>query len=318
MPGFKQIIPLHLGSTPLGKFVGHPLGVRSGTLLITETRDADTQTEIPAIGNTMVIPNAAYDTAKKLLPVGVTQLQTSPKFEITKDTTLDEARFERTANGGIHGIIRQGPTGIAAGHGGKLVIPDPILEYIRARPNNRFGIGLWGRVTRMAIVPTVDPGKFPPQTQHFSIGRSSNKKNDIFTVSQDNTLTTMYPPGSFPTPGNYEFQGQEGTQQLGTWTPSFSTKWHGDAQPSVDTVAGGFWWGSVGGNANNNPVMSKCFSSMVFYGLIIEDLTVSNITTAKFVEDFQKETDKHFGVGGSFHGDTFSDPNDVFPNTTTA
>lgn len=312
MPGFKQIIPLHLGSTPLGKFVSHPLATRPGTLLITETQDSESQTQLPAIGSKMVIPNAAFGTAKKLLPEGVSQLQASPQFEIAQGTTSDEARFERTAKGGIHGIMRQGTSGVTAGHGAKLVIPDSILEYIRSKPNNRFGIGLWGRVTRKAILPTVASGN-PPQAQHFSIGRSTNKTGAIFNVSQDNTLVTMYPPGTYPVPGNYEYQGQEGTQQVGVWTPSFSTKWNGETQPSVNTVAGGFWWGSVGGNANNNPLMLNCFPSMVFYGLFIEDLTVSNITTAKFVEDFEKETAKSFAVGGRFYGDTYSDPAVVFP-----
>lgn len=312
MPGYKQVIPLRLESTPLGKFVSHPLATRPGTLLISEAQDTDSLTNIPAIGNSMLLPNAAYTTAKKLLPAGTSQEQASVRFEVTAGTTNSEVRFERTLKGGIHGIPTQSGAGVAPGHGAKLGIPDSILEYIRAHPNNRFGFGFWGRVTRKPSVPVSATGN-PPQPQHFAIGRSSSKGLPVFSVSQADTLTTLYPPGSWPVPGNYEAQGGESVNQVGLWTPSYSTKWNGELQPTVKTVEGGFWWGAVGGNANNAPAMATCFASLVFYGMFIEDLTVSNITTTKFVEDFEKETNKNFSAGGRFYGDTYSDPAVAMP-----
>lgn len=307
MPGFKQIIPLSLGSTPLGKFISHPMATRAGSLLITEAQDTDSQTLIPALGEKMVISNAAYSSAKHLLAPGTSQEQASPYFELRPGTTSSEIKFERTAKGGIHGIPKQTGTGVLPGHGGRINIPDSILEYIRAHPNNRFAFGFWGRITQKPLVPVVESGS-PPQPQTFAIGRARNKTSDIFYVSQDVTLTTIYPPGVWPVPGNYESAGGESTNQVGVWTPSYSTKWHGEVQSSVDTVGGGFWWGAVGGNANNQPSMAACFPSIIFYGMIIEDLTVSNITTAKFVEEFDRETAKNYGVGGRFHNDTYTAP----------
>jgi len=202
---------------------------------------------------------------------------------------------ERTARGGIHGIITQGG-GQTDSRGYMVSAPAAVREHVRLNPTRGFYASIWTRITRRGLANGAPQSSFHLATTtgnyHFffqggepsgpfsppaSLGRFSD------VVGNDHGAAPAVPYNRFAALG---FAQSSGT---GTGT--------GRELEAVVGTAGA--WGSL--NYNKAP-------SRIIYRAYVEDLTASGRTFAAVQALDFALYQAAFAPGGKFHGDTYTDP----------
>lgn len=299
-----------------------------GSLLLAEAaHSADPWTEGVVPADSTLMPNIAWQEALEALGSGV-EADVKPTFKKTVNFTGSLAKAERSAKGGLHGILTQ-----SAYTSGdvymSLMLPTALLDYIVANSGNNTGhdwyTSVWGRITRATLPGTIDGT--------YINGVTASRADVLMAIlrSASGTPTGMvematgtgqnYPSSSRLIGGVIEGGG-------GSYNPSPTQ----GASAAVATLAPtGPYFQAVAGKTNETMVAANYtngrktlmwhgvasdsytvdsnllnrWKSWVWYRTYIEDLTVSGRSWST-VEALDKALyDQHVKTaGGRYYGDT--------------
>lgn len=249
---------------------------------------------VPDVSHT--IPNVLSNKAAGILSVS----ESSTDFFV-KSRTADSSIWlcERTAKGGIHGLITQSG-GQSSSLQYILAASRDIRDYLLATMSSHaFYFSLWTRVTRIGLgeglTAPQSPFHFALETNNFLFhmaggcaSAGSTKPN--FLASKDipttNDFNTSGPAAPFARFASLAVQGYAGTGPT-----NFR---------DVSIIAGtGEAWDAFNFN--------KC-ASRIIYRAYAEDLTVSGRSYSEVEAIDYALWQAAFGPGGKFHGDTYTDP----------
>ena len=238
------------------------------------------------------IPNVLANKAAALL--GVPE---SAVGLVAAGVTVNSAywKSERTAKGGVHGIITQA--------GGQVGSPRYLIratvairDYVVANPAHKYYVSIWSRVTRQSLKPSSQ------SPMHF-IGASTANGLFNFESGLPSPLSGATVLGRKPDPlvgdlpaqplavpynrfGSIAVQGFTGSGVL--------------ANSNISMIVGtaDAW---EGGTVNQAP-------SRIIYRGYMEDLTASGRDYAEVEAIDYAMFKEAFGVGGKFYGDTYTNP----------
>lgn len=256
--------------------VGSPLGAFSG---------------IPVNGGS--VPNILAPIARGI--IGAASSATLTGAVATTGNLAGQFLVERSAKGGVHGIISQ--TAQVASCNMIFSLPSEIRDYIYSkRVTNSFYISSWSKITRATL-------SSPAPQSHFDFAASTTN------------LLFITPAGPFnPEPGaiglGRKISPAASDTAVSTPVDRFvSGGVHGvtgagpNATDSVRFGLGTFGpWASF--NTNKAP-------SRIEYRFYVEDLTVSGRTYAEVEALDFALFQEAFAVGGKFYGDTYTAPSDL-------
>jgi hypothetical protein len=234
---------------------------------------------VPANG--VALPNIAADEAAAL---GIADPGVGAVVGLGAGLT-----FERTAKGGLHGIVPQA-VAPAVGAYMSLNMSPGLKAYILANPAHSYFLSLRSRTTRLTASGT--------NSLAYSLVRS---------VANSTLISLLH-------------SASNGTGVLGRRNAAVTntdpvlrniansngviTGYAADASASLAT------WGRIG-PFNSGVADAQRLPSWIFYQAYLEDLTVSGRTYAQ-VDALDAELfGRDFGVGGKFYGDTFTSPSTV-------
>lgn len=244
-------------------------------------------TGVPATGDT--VPNVAWKEAAALIGAGT---EASLKARVTSSGNVaNEFKLERTAKGGLHGIISQ--VAQTAGRSFSLAVAAAIRDYVYAnRVEHSFYFSMWHRVTRLSTASSVMQSTFHyiGATAATSLFYAPNSA--IYTdngAAKIGARTTAQDTQGVAGSERFANGGIHGITSTGPLPGN-------DIQLMIGT-------GSVWNSFNVNKGASR-----VLYRVYIEDLTVSGRTYAEADAQDYALYQAAFGVGGRFNGDTYTAP----------
>lgn len=251
---------------------GHSLGAFSG---------------LPALAAT--VPNIAWQKAAALLGSG-TAASLAATVSLNA-TVAGQMVVERTAKGGIHGIISQAaqasePLGYA------LNLPDAVRAYVAANYARGIYVSLWSLLTRKAI------GDNPAPQSNFHHANNTSNYGFLMQGGRANPSGTTR---VVPTLDDRDVSA--GSVPLNRYT-SLATSAVSGTGPAANPIRLGV--GSFDGwaySATRNKQASK-----IIYRAYIEDLTASGRTWAQADAIDYALYQAAFAVGGKFYGDTYTAP----------
>lgn len=234
------------------------------------------------------LPSANGATLPNVLGKFATALA-GPGTDVTqvaiKGWTGGEGLLERTAKGGIHGIIS--PTVATTATNFNLSLTDAAEAYVLANPTHKFYISTWRRDTKLdSPAGTTVQWYFT-----HSIGAGGNYLNygrtdTIIGGTVRSTSRTLAPVIS-----------------SGTWD-----KWTGGAPTQVNQLSTVMFPFGQNSFAYDSTIVRRS-GARVYYRAYVEDLTVSG-RTAEQVDaiDYALFSKEVLTPGGRYYGDTFTDP----------
>lgn len=239
------------------------------------------------------IPNVLANFAAEVVGANEADLHHVVNVSHTDDSSFKK---ERTAKGGIHGILTQAGGQTANRH--FLIRADyAIRDYILANLANHYYISFWQTVTRPALETTA------PQSPFHFVNGSSSTSNYLF----HNTWGTPS-----PSEGSAVYLGRRVSPDYDDYntpvdTPRFAAVGVSGptGNPPTDTNNIELGVGTFGawGGFNFNEGASR-----ILYRAYIEDLTVSGRTYAEVEAIDYALFQEAFAEGGKFYGDTYTDP----------
>lgn len=178
-------------------------------------------------------------------------------------------RFERTAKGGLHGIVSQVTK---TSQNAKIQLPAAVGNYLTTKPARQYATFLWGSLTRLRKVEDV--------------------REVLISVSPNPLQNNLI---------NGWFNNVTGSQRLSFNRP---TGWVGtpDGASFLSCVPA---WGGADAYTHVNQLNS---SSLIIYRVHIIDVLASGKTFAQLDAEDAAMHAQMFGVGGKFYGDTFTSP----------
>lgn len=209
--------------------------------------------------------------------------------------TPKRIEMERTAKGGIHGIVQQPRDGVTLVYDEyNLLYPISLLEYLVANNTHDIYVSLWQRVTHASS----NVGGLGPSYATLIGGEGG--LSDIGFALRGAGLRSNY-----PTIGDNVISSNSEIDHL------FAAGLHGTVK-SLPSDSSSFMW-QVGkrGLWNGSGVAGSQdeLPSQIFYRIYMEDLTVSGRSYADaFAIDKALYTKEVLTAGGRYYGDTFTDP----------
>lgn len=282
MTALKLTVPLAFSDTNLPILKSDPM-LNAGSLALFEPMHPIEQWAAGVPGSGATIKNLAAKFATPLLGSTIDGTFINGGF-----TDATSGKIERTAKGGVHGIVSQakdaGPhTSTAAG----LTLPVALWDYVAAHPTNDYYISFWAQTTRGAV-----SGKFPVMAL---LSEGSTTANYLYVVQNSTRPSATNDAASFiGGRGNINDPGPI-VRNVGVSQVS------GVMNPAAATKAREFGWGRYRGSASGH-------FSWIFYRFYMEDLTVSGRTYAQADAADLTLKSQAFGAGGRYANDTFTDP----------
>lgn len=271
-----------------------PLLVNGSMMLIDpSSTEVPWPSGVPADGATLRI-NLAWDRLSDLIGSG-NAADLGVRFFNTL-TPSTEAIFERTAKGGLHGIVSQ----VNSGSGSRfaaLQATDALLAYMFANSGHDYYMAVTEMVTRSPLASSPIMGVYSgaPNTSNF-FGYTQISSGLVASVGP----TTPAPP----------YINSRITGGYALTTPSnigLTRRGFTGTLPGAASGLGGYFavWGNAGSYASltRNKAMSK-----VFYGFYMENLTVSGRSHATVDALVAARFSAQFASGGAFNGDTYTAP----------
>lgn len=265
--------------------------VHDGTLILIEpARDG-----VAGIPSQLV--NYAAETAEAMVGSAVESLSFA-------DTLNGNAGclFERTARGGMHGVVRTTAFGVHATRArAAAVLPSSVYEYMRANSGHSFYFGMIGRVTRGS--PAGSTGTTYAlggvNTPDFVASGPTRGLGVIRSVATGNVAGS---PGS----GSNFIKRRVSSVQPYFADIAISS----NSLPEIGTLgAGDLDFILFGERVNSSNHVG--WPSHIVYTAWLEDLTVSgrdyDAASAEGVAVFTQR----FGTDGQYAGDSWTDPDEV-------
>lgn len=239
------------------------------------------------------IPNVAASSAKALMGLQSTA-DVHALFRRDASMTGSAGLAERTARGGLHGILSQKLTNTQTSVAQDIRLTDAMAAYLWAHRTDNWYFSLWHRVTR-AVDPAV--GIRSPFAQ--------------FTQADANYLAVMQSEGELPAAasglGTYTTnQAAVGPSFRAIGTNKLTVGW--GTPTTFDSPRPVNWgrrsqWG-IGKNSAAAPSPSH-----IFYRATAENLTVSGRTFEQArAADLALYAKDILTPGGRYYEDTFTDP----------
>lgn len=244
-----------------------------------------------------LVPNALSSLSKAL--TGGVGADNDFKVKMARPNSA-QFKSERTPKGGIHGIVTQGGSQVAA-ESYNLEGPKAVSDYILAHPTHQYYFSMWSLITRAGLASAAAQSPF-----HFTNGLGATT-NHLFHMQ-----------GGVPSPGYASVPSFRGVKAAPTYTDHTGASivapmkrfgsigvqgFVGNAPGPSDRIQLGV--GSFGGwNSLNYNVCP----SRIIYRAYAEDLTVSGRTYAEVEALDYALFLEAFAPGGKFYGDTFTSP----------
>lgn len=271
-----------------------PIEAKGSLMLFDGQHDFAPFTGLPAVA--AQVPNALANLCQALTGASGEDLN----FKV-QTARPDSAQFksERTAKGGIHGIVTQSGSQTAT-ETYMLYGPKAVSDYILAHPTHQFYFSLWSLVTRAGLTSLAGQSPF-----HYTNGVAATT-NNLFHMQ-----------AGLPSPGFPSAPSFRGTKAV----PSYSDHnvavvppmkrfgcvsvqgFTGTPPSAADRVQLGVGTFSAWNTLNYN----ICPSRIIYRGYA-EDLTASGRTYAEVEALDYAMFQAAFAPGGKFYGDTFTSP----------
>lgn len=290
MSGLKLVVPTSFTDTSLPILRDDPLLTAGSLALVELAHPANPFNGVPLDG--AALPNIAH--AEGASTLGVTDDGLAAAFAMS-GLTGAKGLIQRSAKGGLHGIVSQNP-GLASGDGAKVTLAPAIRAWLHAQKGHEFYLSAWVRTTRPAVSQAGMPVEF---------GSGSNSEQFVFFSSK-----------GVGGPGNPEPVGTKRSTAIGDATGPYLQNIKtvaGNANTTKTlTNAGPEWGGYTATYGGALPAWRTQQPSFVFYRLYVEDLTVSKRTYQQVdALEFAEYTKQVLTTGGRYFGDTFTDPSTV-------
>ncbi len=290
--GLRIKLPVTFTDPTLPKNRADPF-IADGSLFLVDFGRASVTptTSVPAHGASL--GNLAWETAADVIGSG-DESTLAGTFENTLVGVPEMGVVERTGRYGVH-IINSQTAADSAARYGAVVIPAPVVAYIRANlPSHTFYFSMWGRQTRLATA-TADAIAY--------LGDTANGNNCAFSFYKH--------PARAPGDGTSALVGALAEPTINATGNFFraiaADDWTG-TKPSAPNTVGKFWFGAQGpyvGFQRNGA------ASGIIYRIAVEDLTASGRTWPQAVAADKALYDAAFAPGGRFYGDTFRAPSEI-------
>lgn len=294
MPGYKTVIPVTFTDTTLPMLRADPILTPGSLVLIDPSHPAGAWVSgVPANG--YAVPNIAAVEAATIVGAAIPALPLTLSGAINNNT---KGKVERTARGGLHGIVSQA-SALASGDGVTIAQTTDLQAYLAANQAHRFYMSLWGALTRantgMTAAASLTGGVIGGST-NFNVGYI---RQDVVAV-----------PGTLA--------GSRTDPALNNVGNRFVSLANG-ANHTMDSSAGarvtcGPCWGAPPSSYNNAVLATRNLNwpSHVFYRFYLEDLTVSGRTYAAVdAADHALYQQEVVNPGGRYYGDTYTNPSTI-------
>lgn len=177
--------------------------------------------------------------------------------------------FERTAKGGLHGIVSQVTK---TNQNAKVNLPAAVATYLVANPSRQYAVFFWARLTRLRKVEDV--------------------REVLISVTPNPLQNNLI---------NGWFSNTAGNQRLSLSRP---TGWTGTPAEGTFLSCVPAW----GGADAYTHVNQQNSSSFIIYRAHIIDVLASGKTFAQLDAEDAAMHAQMFGAGGKFYDDTFTSP----------
>ncbi|HID2538308.1 TPA: hypothetical protein ACXF99_004149 [Klebsiella pneumoniae] len=245
-------------------------GLNPGSLFLLDAVMIDPDFNFSATGTTAYTDNLAAEVAAELTGKTAADLQVAWNNTLVTTGSAPEAKFERTAKGGIHGILSL--VNQVSGHRGRFTCPG-IMPYVAEHQHDhKFLLIMHYQVTRV--------GSGTPATQTTEVLISSQT-----SPSTNRLIVARLPNAVSAGPAQFSLQSDKN----GT---DFTENIYYQDMP-VWGAASGF-----GALVNNN-----C-KSFVMYRTHLIDIEASGMALADIVAAEQQLFNANFNAGGKYAGDT--------------
>ncbi len=220
---------------------------------------------VPANG--AMIPNVVWENAARVIGSGDV---TSTRSLFENTYVPGEGVFERTAKGGLHGVVSRTAQG---GHRAHLQT-EGIMPYLEANPTRPLALFIWGRVTR-------------PATSTSTSSMFDGGIGDAASFAGKNYFQAR-------------FTNDASLQRLSYSAPTGRTG-AAQSQPRLWAAA----WGNM---PPYNSTIANDGRSFILYSFHLVDVLASGMTYAQLDAMDAAAYAEAFGAGGRFAGDTWTDP----------
>lgn len=259
----------------------------NGSLVLVDPNDANLPWAAGAPASGALLPNLAWDRAAPVVG-GITAASQLYCPYTNLLTGTSESIFERSAKGGLHGIVSQVNSSNTS-HFAMIRAAPAIEAYINANPNHSYYLDIWENVDRLSTATAYPIA---------GIFKAYAQVNNYGIYLQSGSVTVAAPAGG----DRLGFRLSSGAYTaLGIAIANIAeSAWTGTL-PASDVKVVLTAWGNVDafGSLTANKAASK-----IFYGMYLEDLTVSgrSYATVDAIRFGQYTT--AFTTGGEFYGDT--------------
>jgi hypothetical protein len=265
-----------------------------GSLVLINPSDASRPWSAGAPASGALLPNLAWDRAMATLGIIGDPSQVDCPYSNTLIGT-GESIFERSAQGGLHGIVSQVSSPITS-HCAIIRAAASVEAWLAANPNHSYYLSIWESLTRKATATQWPIGgifKAAAQTANY----------DMYFQGLNSGATGVVGPAGGAKLGT-SFGGANAygyTSGLGTAFADIAVSSWSGTLPASDVHAYLALWGNVD---NYGSLTANKSASKIFYQCYVEDLTVSGRTYAQVNALNVAAQTAAFGIGGVFYNDT--------------
>lgn len=296
MAGLYLTIPTSFTDTTLPVYKNDPMEAAGTLMLIDPTHPMlSWSAGVPAANS--YVPNVFRDKAATLL--GTTAGATDHRFS---GSSL--ALTERTAKGGLHGIMSPSST---VSTGMRIELPQSILDYMKANATHDYYMSLWTIDTAVQTAGAVVPaGLHSPAVPHgispgSGQGPGANETNDPSArlLGKFGDTSTGASSSTGPKLRNAAVENVSG------WASQYTAY-----NTGVNSNSTAFNHGAYGPNGWSGTYGK--LGARVFLRSYLEDLTVSGRTYATAHAIDRATFDKEVTLpGGRYYGDTYTAPSTI-------
>lgn len=287
MPGTKLALDLDFTDTSLPILTDPDPRLSAGSLVLVDPTNPMQPWASGVPASAGKVPNLAWTYLRDLLGSGDAD---SLAVQFQNALASPHGAMERTAKGGLHGMVKQQAyTATANAYLGLLAVRD----YLNANPTHSFYISLWGKLTRADNVVGAG-GTLGYGNRMAGVNRDTA---DGFTLRRYNTSTYGLLPSANRVGQNTKSDGTALTPfHLDGALSALTT-------PLAASPTLAIW------NTAPNTGGQVVQASWVLYSLHIVDLTVAGRTYAQQHDlDHAAYTAAVATAGGRYNGDTHTDP----------